>query len=187
MDCKLNTLHSSLVVCFLGRHAFTSSTAVFPCKRVLFHSNFVFKLDTCYFRNHMNSAAATNSQPVLLHIKHSAVLNSQLAAGLWSLFSPNYVPAWIIVLLKLLNYFVNLLSRLPLFSISYERRTWSFFCLFHALACFHTYFKVLLSASAMSVLLPLSSHGDECRGCTTSSLWLRTWSFLPFESQHLVH
>lgn len=37
------------------------------------------------------------------------MLSSQLVAGSWSLFFPNYIPAWIIVLLKLPDDFLSLL------------------------------------------------------------------------------
>lgn len=164
MNCKSNTLYSFLAAIFFIRHLFPSSKAVFACKSVLSHSNFVFKLDICYFRNHMNSAAATNCQPVsyLLHTKGSAMLSSQLVAGLWSLFFPNYIPAWIIVLLKLPGDFLSLLSMWLLFSISYA--WWdgghNFFCLYHTLACCHTYFKALLWVSNFLPHLPVCMAPD---------------------------
>lgn len=137
---------------------------VFACKRVLFNSNFVFQLGICYCRNHTNSVAATNCQIVsyLLDIKGSAMLSYQLVAGLWSLFFPNYIPAWITVLLKFSDALLSLLSRLPLFSVSYA--WWggahNFFCLLHALACFHTSFKVWLSVSNFLPHLPVCMASD---------------------------
>lgn len=50
--------------------------------------------------------------PYLLHIKNLARISSQLVAGLWSLFFPTFIPAWVIALLKLPNDFLSLLSRL---------------------------------------------------------------------------
>lgn len=164
MDCKFNTLYSFLASMFFGEHVFTSSKAVFAWRRVLSHSNFVFKLDICYFKNHMNSAAATNCQTVsyLLHTKGSAMFRSQLVAGLWILFFPNDIPAWIIVLLKLPGDFLSLLSTWLLFSISYA--WWdgghNFFCLFDTLAYFHTYFKALLWVSNFLPGVPVCMAAD---------------------------
>lgn len=59
--------------------------------------------------------------PYLLHIKNLARINSQLVAGLWSLFFPTYISAWVIALLKLPNDFLSLLSRLVLFWVFYSQ------------------------------------------------------------------
>lgn len=44
--------------------------------------------------------------PYLLHIKNLARINSQLVAGLWSLFFPTYISAWVVALLKLPSTFL---------------------------------------------------------------------------------
>lgn len=149
---------------FSGKACFHQLYSCLLAKESFFTVTLFLNWISVISRNHINSAAATNFQIVsyLLHIKGSAMLSSQLVAGLGSVFFWNYIPAWVIVLLKFSDYFLSLLSRLPLFSVS---SAWwgeghNFFCLFHTLACFHTYFKVLPPVSNFLPGLPVCMAPD---------------------------